>query len=195
MRPAHLNATKLRATDPAEWGGLMARAQSGDSEAYRQLLDGISPFLRGLARRALREAADVEDAVQDILLTVHAARRTYDPARPFRPWLIGIARHRLIDRLRARGRVLSREISLGSEHEAIENAASPDLAIDHRTLRQGLAALPDGQRQAVMLLRLQEMSLAEAANQSGQSVGALKVAMHRALKSLRRLIRGTEDPS
>lgn len=190
MAEPRLSPAALRATDPAEWSALMRAAQAGDAAAYRRLLEGIVPHLRAHARRALREAADVEDAVQDILLTVHAVRRTYDPARPFAPWLFAIARHRLLDRLRARGRRLARETPLLDSHDAAADVAPPG---DPRALRAGLAALPAGQRQAVELLKLREMTLAEAATASGQSIGALKVATHRALKSLRRLLAGREE--
>lgn len=184
-RPA---PTPLRVTDPADWPALMARAQAGEPDAYRALLDGITPYLRVLARRALREAADVEDVVQDILLTVHVVRHTYDPARPFRPWITGIARHRIIDRLRARGRVLAREIPLDLAHEtlAADDAPAGD-SLDHRALRAGLAALPERQRQAVVMLKLRELSLHQASAVTGQSIGALKVATHRAMAALRRM--------
>src|SRR5882757_8117368 len=75
----------LRATDPELWPDLMARSQAGDAAAYRSLLTGIVPYLRTVVSRSLRQSADVEDTVQDILLTVHAVRHAYDPARPFRP--------------------------------------------------------------------------------------------------------------
>jgi hypothetical protein len=66
---------------------LMARAQAGEREAYRRLLEDVTPFIRALAARRLHDASEVEDAVQDVLLTVHTIRHTYDPARPFAPWL------------------------------------------------------------------------------------------------------------
>lgn len=186
-------ATLLRATDPAEWSDLMVCAQAGDAAAYRRLLIGITPYLRAVAGRALRQSADVEDAVQDILLTLHAIRHTYDPERPFKPWLAGIARHRLIDRLRSHGKQASREIQLDAEHEAF---AAPEheagQAMDRDTLHAGLSALPEGQRQAVTLLKLQEMSLAEASVRTGLSIAALKVSTHRGLKALRRLL-GQQD--
>ncbi len=183
--------TALRATDPDDWSALMARAQQGDAAAYRRLLEGILPSLRAQARRALRDAADVEDAVQDILLTLHAVRRTYDPSRPFAPWLAAVARHRLLDRLRARGRLRAREAPMPP---GLEPTVAPAQGGDGHALRRGIAALPPGQRQAVELLKLRELTLAEAAAASGQSVGALKVAVHRALHSLRRLLAG-RDPT
>ena len=77
-----------------EWAGLMARAQEGDAAAYRHLLVAIAPYLRALAARYHRTHQDVEDSVQDILLTIHTIRHTYDPARPFKPWLVAIGRRR-----------------------------------------------------------------------------------------------------
>jgi RNA polymerase sigma-70 factor (ECF subfamily) len=81
---------------------LMARAQAGEREAYRRLLEDIAPFIRALAARRLRDSSDLEDAVQDVLLTVHVIRHTYDPTRPFAPWLTAIANRRIVDRLRQR---------------------------------------------------------------------------------------------
>ncbi|HLX28119.1 MAG TPA: sigma factor [Casimicrobiaceae bacterium] len=90
----------------------MARAQSGDGEAYRRLLRAITPCLRALAVRGGSDLRDVEDVVQDVLLTVHAVRHTYDPARPFGPWLTAIARRRIVDRLRRARRVANRELAV-----------------------------------------------------------------------------------
>ncbi len=192
-RPAP-RPTLLRATDPAEWSALMAQAQGGDAESYRRLLVGITPYLRAIASHALRQSADVEDGVQDILMTIHAIRYTYDPARPFKPWLAGVARHRLIDRLRVQGRRAMREIQIAFEHADI---AAPESetgsAMDRDRLHVGLATLPERQREALTLLKLQELSLAEAAGRTGQSIAALKVSTHRGLKALRRLLGAQDD--
>src|SRR5271154_3885744 len=80
-----------------QWRQLMASAQEGHAADYHRLLGEIAPYLRRLAGRGLRDSRDAEDAVQDILLTVHAVRHTYDPARPIKPWLVAIARRRIID--------------------------------------------------------------------------------------------------
>ena len=98
-----------------DWSILMARAQGGDGEAYRRLLVAIAPYLRSLALRHHRDPGDVEDTVQDVLLTVHAIRHTYDPTRPFGPWLLAIARRRIIDQLRRQGRTRAREVALDLE--------------------------------------------------------------------------------
>lgn len=99
-----------------DWSILMARAQAGDGGAYRRLLTEVMPFLRSLAVRQHREPSDQEDAVQDILLTIHTIRHTYDPTRPFGPWLVAIAKRRLVDRLRRQGRRRLRESALTSQN-------------------------------------------------------------------------------
>ncbi len=199
-RPASLRLvdTTAAAPEPAQatlhdrdldWSILMARAQGGDGAAYRRLLTGVMPYLRALAARQHREPSDQEDAVQDILLTLHCIRHTYDPSRPFAPWLVAIANRRLVDRLRRQGRRRLRESALTEQHEAI--AANPAIhpdSSDHRVLHTALAELTPGQQRAVRLLKLEEMSLKEAESASGMSIASLKVTLHRALKSLRKLL-------
>ena len=182
--------TAARPPYELDWSICMARAQGGDREAYRRLLEEITPYLRSLAARRMQNRGDVEDAVQDTLLTVHAVRHTYDPTRPFGPWLVAIANRRIIDALRWRGRVESRETPLNVEHEtfAVPEANYHEAASEGRALREALGSLPPGQHEAIRLLKLEEMSLKEAAAASGMSVAALKVATHRALKNLRKLL-------
>jgi RNA polymerase sigma-70 factor (ECF subfamily) len=173
--------------DSATWSALMARAQDGDRIAYRRLLEEITPYLRSLAARHGGLSGETEDTIQDILLTLHAARHTYDPSRPFGPWLLAIARRRMADRLRHLGRMAATETALEPKHETI-SAPGPNLYTwlsGRRGLREAIDKLPPGQRQAVLLLKLRGMSLKEAASASGMSAAALKVASHRGLKALR----------
>ena len=93
-------AAARRPDGAPDWSRLMARAQDGDQHAYRALLEDVAPYLRAIASRCFRQQGDIEDAVQDVLLTLHAVRHTYDPQRPFGPWLLAIANRRIIDRLR-----------------------------------------------------------------------------------------------
>jgi RNA polymerase sigma-70 factor (ECF subfamily) len=172
------------------WAGLMARAQDGDGACYRALLVAITPYLRALAARHHADRRDVEDSVQDILLTLHTIRHTYDPGRPFQPWLLAVARRRIVDRLRAQRRRRTRETFLDAEHEtfAVTAANQEEGGPDARSLRAAVERLPPAQREAVTMLKLKEMSLKEAEAASGMSVMALKVATHRAMKNLRRLL-------
>lgn len=168
----------------------MARAQEGDSEAYRHLLEQITPYLRVLAIRRIGNRSDAEDAVQDILLTIHTVRHTYDPTRPFVPWLVAIASRRIIDGLRRRGRHHAHEAPLDQEYEtlSVPEANLQEEPTDANMLRAAVSRLPAGQRDAIQMLKLEEMSLKEAAASSGMSVAALKTATHRALKSLRKML-------
>lgn len=173
-----------------DWSACMARAQDGDRGSYRLLLEEITPYLRALAAGRIGNRSDMEDTVQEILLTVHAVRHTYDPARPFGPWLVAIANRRIVDALRRQGRCGAHETPLDAEHETLLPAETnlQEEAADARVLRAAIERLPAGQREAIRMLKLEEMSLKEAAASSGMSVAALKVATHRALKNLRRLI-------
>ncbi|MBS0420960.1 MAG: sigma-70 family RNA polymerase sigma factor [Proteobacteria bacterium] len=165
----------------------MARAQAGDHRAYNQLLTELTGYLRLRLRRNRRVAQDVDDIVQDTLLSLHRVHHIYDPARPFAPWLVAICRRRMIDGLRRRSRAMSHETPLGAEHESIADTGAFPAESEpiERPLREAVAQLPRGQRQAITLLKLRGMSLHEAASHSGMSVTALKVASHRGIKRLR----------
>jgi len=178
-----------------DWSILMARAQDGDRTAYHRLLQEITPYLRSLAARRYRDNSEIEDAVQDVLLTIHSIRHTYDPTRSFAPWLVTIASRRFIDRLRSQGRKKFREVPLSSEHEALsEPETNLEQASGRHELRRAIGDLPPAQQQAIHLLKLKEMSLKEAAMVSGMSIASLKVNVHRALKSLRRMLADRNAP-
>ena len=178
-----------------DWSILMARVQDGDGAAYRRLLDEVMPYLRSLAGRRQSNPADIEDAVQDILLTLHAVRQTYDPTRPFGPWLVAVANRRLVDRLRHQGRLRAREAPLTAGQDAYPAPqASVDDSYDRHGLEAAISNLPSGQRQAIRMLKLKEMSLKEASAASGASMTSLKVATHRGLKALRKLLSHRSEP-
>jgi RNA polymerase sigma-70 factor (ECF subfamily) len=171
----------------------MRAAQHGDATAYGELLRSITPRIRRIVarRQAFAGQADVEDLVQDVLLSVHTVRATYDPARPFMPWLLAIVRHRLADRARRHARTAAREVHLDDVTWPGPATNSPASASDDlEALQHAVHALPAGQRQAIELLKLRELSLKEAAGASGASIGALKVATHRAMAALRRALTG-----
>ncbi|MFG1172573.1 sigma-70 family RNA polymerase sigma factor [Erwiniaceae bacterium CAU 1747] len=167
------------------WPALMAQAQAGDRSAYTRLLKALVPVIRSRVRKQIFDDALTEDVVQDVLLTVHRVRHTYDPAFPFLPWLIAIISARAIDALRRRGRYQRWEIS---------GDALPELAIPHseqpaengQELEGYLNQLPSRQRDIVEHVHLREMSLTEAAAHNNLTVAAVKSLLHRALKNLRR---------
>jgi RNA polymerase sigma factor (sigma-70 family) len=175
------------------WSQLMAAAQDGDRIAYECLLREIVPFIRVIVFKRHRADDQVEEATQDVLLTIHRVRHTYDPARPFKPWVAAIAHRRAIDLLRRRGRRAALEVSDDAAYETFAdpqaNRASEASAAAEE-LTAAIARLPAQQREALVLLKVKEMSLAEASKASGRSVAALKVNVHRAIKTLKSRLAG-----
>lgn len=169
----------------------MAATQAGDRIAYDRLLREILPYVRNIVRARHGASDRVEEIVQDVLLAVHRVRHTYDPARPFLPWLAAITRCRAIDALRRTYRRAAFEVSeetAGPAYEQFADAAVADFDVAHAVadqLGKAIAHLPETQREAIELLRLRELSLAEASQLTGRSIGALKVNVHRALGTLR----------
>ncbi len=175
-----------------ELASLMRAAQAGDAGAYTRLLAEIAPRIRRVVRNQRRFLAndDIEDLVQEVLLSAHAVRATYDPDRPFMPWLMAITRNRLADSARRHARraheitVEEMPVTFPDEETNIEDEGYRD----PEALRQAIEALPPGQRAAIEMVKLREMSLKEAAAASGTSVGALKVSVHRAVAALRKAL-------
>jgi len=173
---------------------LMEAAQDGDRAAYAALLRELLPVLRRAARRRAAPS-DVEDLVQETLKSLHQVRHTYDPARPLLPWVFAILRHRAVDAVRRQVRTARREVAIDPERETFAHAAAntgSEAALDGAALRRAVERLPPSQKTAIELVKLKEMSLKEASAVSGMSVPALKVATHRAIKSLRTALRAGE---
>ena len=173
----------------------MRAAQDGDAAAYAALLRDCVPLIVSAARRQGVQGDRVQDVVQDVLLTIHRVRHTYDPERSFNAWLRAIAGRRAIDSLRRHGRHGARELHVPGAYDAHADpahGADETLSRDGRAerLTAAVARLPAGQRQAVELLGLREQTLAEASAATGRSTGALKVNLHRALKTLRAMLGG-----
>ncbi len=176
-------------------GALMAAAQAGDAAAYRALLRECVGLVQALARRKGVSPGRVDDVVQETFLSVHRAMQTYDPRRSFTAWLSAIAQRRAIDVLRSDTRRWGRELNVPVAYESFPDvAAAPDRALDggqvDGTLRLAIGRLTDAQREALERLVIEEKSLEEAAAITGRREGALKVNLHRALKTLRATLRG-----
>jgi RNA polymerase sigma-70 factor, ECF subfamily len=172
--------------------GLMQRAQDGDEEAYVELLVLLTEVTRRyvyLKMGAIVSWAD--DVVQDTLISVHAARHTYDPRRPFAPWYYAIARNRLIDALRREGRVSQREIGVEILPDVgmttgADNSSFPEADIE--AVHAALRALPPRQREVVEALKLRDESVRDVANRLSMSPSAVKVTAHRGYRALKRLL-------
>jgi len=174
-----------------EWTGLMRSAISGDSAAYHRLLKAITPVLRAAARRGLARAGQPvdqsEDIVQDILLAVHLKRHTWDANAPFAPWLFAIARNKLIDALRRRGRRVF--VSIDDFSETLADQPAAETASPSEVATQ-LNALPARQRDVLQSIAVESASIKETAAKFAMSEGAVRVALHRGLSSLTAKLRG-----
>lgn len=166
---------------------LMLRGLAGDAAAHAKLLGVLAGYLRGfLARKMGRDAADLEDLVQESLLAIHLKRDTYDTSQPFTAWAFTIARYKLIDWYR-RNRIRRTE----PLEEATELFGSDDTAevAVRRDLRKLVATLPEKQRTLLEDVKIAGLSNAEAAKKAGMTEGAVKVSIHRSLQTLMRRAR------
>ncbi len=169
------------------WGDLLAAAQQGSADSYRAFLNAIIPFVRAIARRRCWSEDMAEDVLQDVLLTVHRIRHTYQPGRPVEPWLAAIVVRRSIDATRKRGRIGRQEVFNEAAYETFADprANEPWDRDAPRTIARITEGLSRGQKEAIELVKVREMSLAEASEFSGQSIASLKVNIHRAMKKMR----------
>ncbi len=168
---------------------LMRRAQEGDQESYAELLGMLTSVARQYARGKSGAVPWVEDVVQETLISVHRARHTYDPSRPFAPWFYAIAAHRAIDVYRRERRVASREQGSDVLPEpvpihTVERAGEVDMT----RVRAALAALPARQREVVEGLKLHDESVRELATRLGMSESAVKVTAHRGYQALKKFL-------
>ena len=156
---------------------------------------GLGLFVvRSLVRRRLPDEAAVEDVVQNTLLAIHRSRHTYRSERPFGPWMRAVARNAFLDHVRARSRRSEREVSLEAVPEPADEPTQPiDEAGLSSEVERALAELPPAQREAVELIQLRGLSVAEAAVKAGVSVSAVKVRAHRGYRALRARLEGFRD--
>lgn len=182
-----------KATVERHLAGLMSAAQAGDRSAYALLLRDLTGRLRRIVRsqRSFLGEADVEDIVQDVLLSVHTARASWDPGRPFLPWLFAIVHNRLADRARRYARQKKHEVELDLDVTFLADDTNipSDAFGDPEALKAAIDRLPAAQRSAIEMLKLKQLSLKEAAAASGSSISALKVSVHRAMATLRKTLK------
>jgi RNA polymerase sigma-70 factor (ECF subfamily) len=165
------------------WGQLLAAANGGDARAYARFLQTVTPVLRGIVRAkggGLGEAG-CEDVLQEVLLAVHLKRHTWDTAAPVRPWLYAITRYKVVDAFRARGRKIDLPIEDFADVLAAEAGPDPTEAAD---MDKMIGMLDGRSAEIVRKIGLEGVSVAETAAALTMSDGAVRVALHRALKTL-----------
>lgn len=177
-------------TDPDTPETLMRRAQAGDVRAYQALLRLSAQLLRAFLTKFLRSASEVDDVTQEILLSLHRARHTYDGMRPFRPWLFAIARFRLKDHLRKVYRDNLRGAADLADFEEIIAAPGSEHVTESsgqgEYVKEAMAQLPQKQAMILKLMYEDGLTAAETAKRLGMGLSAVKVAAHRAYKVLKK---------
>jgi RNA polymerase sigma factor (sigma-70 family) len=171
----------LRA-DEATLARLMMMSQQGDKQAYASLLEACQRWLRGYYSRRVAPA-QLDDLVQETLISLHTKRASWDSARPFLPWLAAIARYRWVDQLRRLYR--ADETALDMDVAGIDEEPAIAARI---TLERLFGILPDAQARAIALVKIEGLSIAEASEATGQSESLVKVNIHRGLKKLAHMI-------
>ncbi len=168
---------------------LLMGGMAGDAVAYHDFLKELTLHLRAFLRRRLAGMPDdVEDLVQEALLAIHNQRHTYDPAQPLTPWVYALARYKLVDLLRRRARTEMLHDPLDEESELLATSDS-DAREAQRDLARLLQSLPDRHRLPIQHVKLEGLSVREAALRTGMSESAIKVGVHRGLKALAGMLR------
>ena len=164
----------------------MRKSLEGDANSYHSLLSELASVLASFLRPRVADVAAIDDLAQDILISVHLSRASYDVTMPFAPWFFAIARRRYVDYLRKHKRQLNRDVverELAATREAPLGEREFDRILD---LERVMQTLPEKQLEAFTLIKLQGLSTTEAAEKSGMSESAVKVYAHRAIKNLRK---------
>ena len=166
------------------WTRLMKLTQEGDREAYERLLVEISPLVFNYVRKRVFNSQHIDDVYQEVLLTFHKAKHTYRTNQPFSPWFFAVIRNAIWACLQKNHRISEREVLMDAFPDTAALVASED-GLDDR-LQRALESLPDGNRQAVEMLKFRGMSVDDAAKELGISKIALKVRAHRGYALLRK---------
>lgn len=170
---------------PDDLSALMRAANRGDDGAYRRLLTALVPRVRAAVRAGLarsgRGGADPEDVVQETLLAIHLKRQTWDEAQPLEPWVRAIARHKLIDHLRRNGSRVTLDVNDLADQLAAPRDEQAEAVAESVEL---MTCLDDRQRAIVTGVSLEGRSAREVGDKLGLSEGAVRVALHRALKAM-----------
>lgn len=166
-----------------DWGTLLAEANSGDSRAYATFLRTVTPVLRGVVRAKAGGLGETicEDVLQEVLLAIHLKRHTWQVGAPVRPWLYAIARYKVVDAFRARGGKVEVPIEDFDEILAAEAGPDPTEAAD---MAKMIGLLDNRSGRLVRMIGIEGSSAAEAGQALNMTEGAVRVALHRAFKTL-----------
>ncbi len=168
----------------------MRAAIAGDEAAYRKVLAALAPVLRSACRAGFARFGappnEVEDVVQETLLAIHLKRHTWQQSEPLTPWVLAIARNKLIDHLRRGGRAV--KVPLDDVIDTLEAEVAEE-QLDSQEVAVMLQALPERQRQIVRAITLEGQAIKDVAGRLDMKEGAVRVALHRSLKAMAQVYR------
>jgi RNA polymerase sigma-70 factor (ECF subfamily) len=168
---------------------LMRRSLDGDTRAYAELLQQTARLLRPFLAKRLSASSEVDDLLQEILISIHKARHTYDGNRPYKPWVYAIAKFRLQDQLRAYYSDQLRHADDLSDWEEFLPDDVTETAISYESISAEVERLPEKQATILRLIHQQGYTAKEVAEKIGMKESAVKVAAHRAYKILRQKLK------
>ncbi|MBI3546309.1 MAG: sigma-70 family RNA polymerase sigma factor [Gammaproteobacteria bacterium] len=164
---------------------LMQQALQGDQRAYTDLLQATVRLLRPYLAKRLSFTAETDDLMQEILISIHKARHTYNSARPYKPWVYAIARFRLQDYLRVHyADRLHHALALSEVENYFPQDVTP-VVFSYESISGEIAKLPPKQAAILKMMHHEGATAKETAQKIGMQVSAVKVAAHRAYKILR----------
>ena len=169
---------------------LMVASQHGDRTAYEALLQGLGHVVLLYVRRRVGAMPWVDDVVQDVLMSIHRARHTWNPARPFAPWLYAVMQSRMIDNIRRHKRTATGEDLMDAVPPVVWSPSAEAETIARADLAKAMRQLSPAQRVVIERLKLQEMTVRQVAEETGMSEANVKVIAHRGYAVLRKFLAG-----
>ena len=182
----------MHESDEQRWSALMVSAQAGNESDYRQLLQELAIVIQKFLRRRFGFHDFVDDCVQEALISIHQARHTYNPQRPFRPWLFAIVRNKAIDTLRQQRTREKAADHYQREQEIFAQGSTQALSHGEDSAGQLLESLSEQHKEVLVLTKIIGFSIAESAEKLGISQSAVKVRVHRAIRKLQQLLERDE---
>jgi RNA polymerase sigma-70 factor (ECF subfamily) len=178
----------MQESDEHRWSMLMVGAQAGNESDYHQLLTEVGAVINRFLQSRFGNHHFIEDCVQESLIAVHQARHTYDPRRPFRPWLFAIVRNKAIDFLRRQRTRARTQEDFQREQDTLSQPGGHGVAGSDVSEGRLLSLLPEQHREVLVLTKIIGFTIAETAERLEISESAVKVRVHRAVRKLRQLL-------
>lgn len=173
---------------------LAARVQGKDERAFGVLMNRYQPKLLRYGRRFLSENMPIEDVVQEVFIKMYQNIQSFDPSRPFSPWIYRIAHNLFANALRSKSRLpfISVDLDAFSAHAAYEMDPAGDEEREHSRalVERGMGALTPAYREIIVLYYIEQLSYQEIAEVLHIPVGTVGIRLHRARNAIKKYVEG-----